>query len=205
MNLVISPTLDKLPTINSNELEDLQGNFKDLSKSNYTKLKHSLETEGFLFPLFVWKEPVYGVMYSFDGHQRLRVIQREIPGGIELPYILVHAETRDEAKRKLLLFNSQYGEVTKDGWDEFIADMGDAVDYVNELTTFGGFLDENWTPPGNDVTDETKDAGSAGSDGSAGAGDVTYRIEAICVSEREQEELYNELTDRGFTCKVLTL
>lgn len=205
MNLVISDTLANLPRIDSNDLEDLQGNLKDLSESNYKKLKRSLETEGFLFPLFVWKEPNYGVMYSFDGHQRLRLIQREIPGGIDLPYVLVQAGTREEAKRKLLLFNSQYGEVTKDGWDEFAAELGDVDDYIKDMTTFGGFLDENWTPPGVDTTDQTDDAGSSGSSGSGSAGDITYRIEAVCVSEREQEELYNELTERGYQCKVLTL
>lgn len=200
MELRISPALADLPLINSNELEDLQGNLKDLDEKNYAKLKNSLETEGFIFPLFVWQHPVTELWYSFDGHQRLRVIQTEIPGGVMLPYIQVQADTMIDAKRKLLLFNSQYGVVTKDGWDEFIADMAD-TSFVNDMTTFGGFLDENWQ---SDVTDENSDT-SSGSDKGLNADELTYRVEAICVSEREQEQLFNELTERGYQCKVLTL
>jgi hypothetical protein len=202
MELIISPALANLPRIGSNELEDLQGNLKDLTESNYGKLKRSLENEGFIFPLFVWVSPD-GEKYSFDGHQRLRLIQREIPGGILLPYVQVEADSREEAKRKLLLFNSQYGNVTKDGWDEFIAELSD-TSFVNDMTTFQGFLDENWNMADSDATAGTDSSDSAGS-GLTDADLPTYRIEAVCVSEREQEELFNELTERGYQCKVLTL
>lgn len=35
--------------------------------------------------------------------------------------------------------------------------------------------------------------------------DYQFRIEITCVSEAEQEKMYNELTERGFQCRILTL
>lgn len=204
MELQISPVLSGLPRVNSNELEDLQGNLKDLNEKNYKRLKNSLQTEGFIFPLFVWEDPSTGDKYSFDGHQRLRLIQREIPGGIMLPYVRVEAIGREDAKKKLLLFNSNYGEVTKDGWDEFIAEFSD-TSFVNNMTTFSGFLDENWNVSTDDDASKVDNASSNSDSVVNDADTTTYRVEAVCVSEREQEQLFNELTERGFSCKVLSL
>lgn len=35
--------------------------------------------------------------------------------------------------------------------------------------------------------------------------DFEYKIEVSLNDEREQEELYNELTQKGYTCRILTL
>jgi hypothetical protein len=32
-----------------------------------------------------------------------------------------------------------------------------------------------------------------------------YCIEVVCIDEKQQEEIYNELTKKGFICRVLTL
>lgn len=32
-----------------------------------------------------------------------------------------------------------------------------------------------------------------------------YKVEITCANESEQEEMYNELTGRGFECRILTL
>ena len=34
---------------------------------------------------------------------------------------------------------------------------------------------------------------------------VEYKIEITCVNEAEQEKMYNELTERGYECRILTL
>lgn len=34
---------------------------------------------------------------------------------------------------------------------------------------------------------------------------LTCKIEIECSDEREQETLYNEMTERGFVCRILTL
>lgn len=35
--------------------------------------------------------------------------------------------------------------------------------------------------------------------------DTEFRLEIVCENESEQEKMYNELTERGFVCRVLTL
>lgn len=35
--------------------------------------------------------------------------------------------------------------------------------------------------------------------------DTSFRVEVTCINEAEQELIYNELTNRGFVCKILTL
>lgn len=145
--LRISPALANLPVINSNDLADLQGNLKDLTETNYHRLRQSVEQHGFFVPLFVWFAPATNVPYTVDGNQRLRFIKREYPDGIDLPYVRVIADDKADAKRKILLISSQYGTVTKDGFDEFMVDIAAQVGheasdaFVDELTTFAPFLD----------------------------------------------------------------
>lgn len=35
--------------------------------------------------------------------------------------------------------------------------------------------------------------------------EVEFHVDVICISEREQEQLFNELNGKGYKCKVLTL
>lgn len=35
--------------------------------------------------------------------------------------------------------------------------------------------------------------------------ELSYRLEITCVNETEQEQMFNELSERGFVCKILTL
>ncbi|GAB3272887.1 hypothetical protein GCM10027347_44860 [Larkinella harenae] len=193
MKLTISPALAELPTISSNDLWDLQGNLKDLSKSNYKRLVQSIETEGFFFPLFVWFEPQTGDPYTLDGNQRLRVLRTEFPGGVDLPYVEVKADDQEHAKKMILLISSNYGEVTKDGFDEFIATMPD-TDFIKQATTFDEWMDR----PIKDLGDDDGDEGS-------GDYETKYRIEIELGDEASQQKMYNELIERGISCKLLTL
>lgn len=188
MRLRISETLKDLPTINSNDLWDLQGNLKDLSKINYDKLKQSLEENGFIVPLFVWFDDS-NRPFTLDGNQRLRVITSEIKDGVELPFIRVEAKDRNDAKQKILLISSQYGKTTKDGFDEFTAEMQDFDVFVAESTTFVDFLDA--------VIDEKEER--------AGVPKKQFIVHVECEDERSQEELFDELTAKGYQCKILGL
>ena len=98
------------------ELSEFQGDLKTLSNKAYNKLRDSIKSYGFKFPLFVWK----GKNKLLDGHQRLRVIKNEnfeIEGGI--PVIEIDAENEKEAAELVLLSSSAYGEETQEGLYEF--------------------------------------------------------------------------------------
>jgi len=141
----IASELADLPHVPVSTLELFQGNFKDLSKREYNKLRQSLLTHGVIVPFFVWQET--GKL--LDGHQRARVFERE-GWSIDVPVVYVSADNETDAKRKLLVISSQYGRVTQEGWDEFTWDIPDAA----EIAQFDGlpfvFTDFQPTEPAND-------------------------------------------------------
>jgi hypothetical protein len=121
MNIKISPTLANLETVDYRELKDFQGNLKDLTEKHYNKLKKSIGKQ-FDFPFFVWRDSNNN-NWIFDGHQRHRVLSKELATPYELPCIFIDAKDEKEAKKKLLALNSQYGTMTKEGFDEFTFDF----------------------------------------------------------------------------------
>jgi hypothetical protein len=113
---------NKLPTIDYRKAEALQGNLKDLNDLNYEKLKKVLENRGFTTPLFIWF--MEETPYLIDGHQRQRVMVKEDmndDGSYEVPYLEIEASSIADAKAQLLEISSQYGTITQEGFDEFIA------------------------------------------------------------------------------------
>lgn len=141
--LIISEGLKGLPTIDYRTLKELQGNFKELSEDNYLRLKTNLlgadgiPANGFIIPFFVWFEPKTNTPYIVDGHQRYRVLLAENATPYNLPYIEIKAKNKKQAKEKVLLISSQYGKVTREGFDEFTCDID--VDFIKGITTFTGF------------------------------------------------------------------
>jgi DNA modification methylase len=115
---------NSLPVIDYRGLEPLQGNLKDLTEKNYDKLKRVLERRGFTVPVFIWKHD--GVNYLMDGHGRQRVMLREQmndDGNYAVPYILIEATDRRDAKAQLLEISSQYQTITQEGFDEFTDEL----------------------------------------------------------------------------------
>ena len=141
--LKISEALAVLPKIDYRELNAFQGDFKTLSEVEFTKLRLNLFGDGaipqfeFFVPIMVWFEPKSKKPYILDGHQRINVIKACNGTPHELPYIEVKAKNKIEAKKKLALFNSQYGKITRDGWDSFMHDVD--LDFVRAFTTLEAF------------------------------------------------------------------
>ncbi len=128
---------NNLPTIDYREVEEFQGNLKDLTKDNYAKLKKSIEENGFFIPMFLWKHK--GKFKVLDAHQRLRVLKKENAQPYEIPYIEIEAKDEQEAKKKLLLISSQYGTITREGLDEFAFDLDD--DWMTDTLNFDNIFD----------------------------------------------------------------
>lgn len=117
------------------EILELQGNLKDLSEDNYIKLAYSMIDYGFSFPFFLWIDQE-GKKWIVDAHQRKRTLTRMRNVGImkdgellkftipSLPAVQIHAKDKVEAKKKLLLLNSRYGNVTQEGFYEYINEEG---------------------------------------------------------------------------------
>ena len=138
----IALELADLPHVPVTALEPFQGNLKDLSEREYTKLKKSIQENGVIVPFFVWQET--GKL--LDGHQRQRVFMRE-GWRVDVPVVYISAADEQDAKRKLLVISSQYGRVTQEGWDGFTFDLDD--EWLQDTVNFDAlpFVFGEWGAP----------------------------------------------------------
>lgn len=116
---------NNLPTIDYRELHQLQGELKTLTKDNYSKLKNSIITKGFIIPFFTWYDKTAKKTWLLDGHQRLTVIMAEKMQPYNLPQLSIEAKNLVDAKEKLMVITSQYGTITEEGLLEFIKGLPD--------------------------------------------------------------------------------
>jgi hypothetical protein len=138
-NLPTIPIIDLLPT---------QGDLKDLSETNYKKLKNLIDKRGFSIPVYVWEDG-QGVKHLLDGHQRRRVLETE--GWTEpIPYLKIPAKDLQEAMARLLEITSQYGTITQEGIDTFIAKYELPEQEVYESTSFDATRYGDLTEPEDD-------------------------------------------------------
>lgn len=114
---VLNP--NNLPLASIKEFQPTQGDLKFLSEENYKKLKGRIEARGFNQPVTVWIDEK-GTKHLLDGHQRRHVLTTE--GWFDpIPYLVIQAGSLSEAAEILLEITSQYGTITQEGIDEFIA------------------------------------------------------------------------------------
>lgn len=109
------------------ELQNFQGDLKELSPESGEKLEASFMRHGNIAPVFIWESNI------LDGRQRIRTLLRLRNKGVaipeELPCVKIKAESEKEAKRFLLQYVSQQGRVTEDGLYAFLneADLQDEL------------------------------------------------------------------------------
>ena len=109
--------------IDLEKLTPLQGELKELNDANFEKLKYSILKHGITFPFFIWQSD--GRNYILDGTQRDRVLTRMREEEFEIPLLpcaLIQAKDRKEAAEKILLISSQYGKMTEESLDAFLAE-----------------------------------------------------------------------------------
>ena len=117
------------------QLTPMQGDLKELSQSSFNKLKQSILHHGITFPFFVWQHD--GKNYILDGTQRDRVLTRMVEEGFRIPSLpcaLIEAKDRKEAAEKILLISSQYGKMTNNSLEQFLAENDfDLMELNDEL------------------------------------------------------------------------
>lgn len=134
---VLNP--NKLPTAPISELNATQGDLKFLSKENYDKLKGTIEKHGFDMPVTVWVDS-QGEKWLLDGHQRKHVLETE-GWNDPIPYLVIKAPNMQTAAERLLQITSQYGTVTQEGLDEYIAKFELPEMEIKNLTNFDSIFD----------------------------------------------------------------
>lgn len=120
------------------QLKDFQGDLKTITDDNLEKLKNSIIKNGFCAPVFVWKNKDKN--YLIDGHQRLKALNSLFADGYtipDIPIVYITADSKKDAKKKLLYISSQYGQFTIDGYADFAIDLN--IDFNDLRLTDGLF------------------------------------------------------------------
>lgn len=112
-------------TVPLEKIIPLQGDLKTISPEKLRKLKTSIIDYGISSPTQIWVDPE-GNCFTLDGHQRLlayRSLQKDgwiIP---EIPVVYVEAKDTEEAREKVLIATSSYGEFSATGVEKFIKSL----------------------------------------------------------------------------------
>ena len=100
-------------TLSWEELKKYEFNtLKESKNRDVSKLKNSIINDGFSFPFYIWE----GHRYVIDGAGRDKALLELEKEGYEipdLPIVEIEALNKQEAKKKVLLVSSSYGETTQ--------------------------------------------------------------------------------------------
>lgn len=196
------------------DLVPLQGDLKKLDAEHYRKLKRSLLEHGFSFPFFVWRRTVYrdketgrqgdkekggqSQLCVLDGTQRDRVLRRLKAQGYEippLPIAFIEAKDETEARKKILLLSSQYGEMTEDSLMEYLKeseiDLDDLLDTVDL--------------PQVDIQKLSQKLEQELNGQAAEADGKQYQVIVECGDKKEQKALIIKLKKQGLRAHAFTL
>lgn len=123
----------KIKKLDYRKVHEFQGNLKEeLSPKDEKKLLKSLKDKGKFVPETVWYDKNQKKYFSIDGHRRLSIYKKhqiKFNGSFQIPFLLVEAEDEKDAKEKLLILNSHYGKITRQGLMDF--SKGLSVDWMN--------------------------------------------------------------------------
>lgn len=123
MAKVIKNNVPKCPTVDWKSCNVIQGNLK--SEEDINKLEFSMIKRGIVFPFFLWvrDKDDYAII---DGSRRTKVLESLEKKGYKidpLPYVPIEANSLEDAKAKILLASSIYGNPTKSGFNSFASDI----------------------------------------------------------------------------------
>ncbi len=185
-------------------------NLKKTEPHKLQKLANSLCQNGFSMNFYVWEKD--GQIFIIDGHSRWEVLQlidsgailpkvhtdkTNYPYGMEyqvtvpekLPCSFLHLKNKTEAKKAVLIYNSKYKNIDSDILAEWVSDLNldelkSQIEIPELKLDFDNIKDEK------DYYEKLENK---------------YIIEIECVNELDQENKFNQLTNEGFKCRVLTL
>lgn len=177
--------------LNEGQMEWLPKNPRQWTREDVEKTKASLENDAD----FTEERPVLvvecdGKLLVFAGNLRTtaaRALKWEYISAVL--YTPENDEDKDTIKRRSILDNGAFGswdyDMLANEWDDLpLSDWGVPAWETASLE------EQSSASSKKDLSDEI---------------DVSFRVEITCVSEREQEQMYNELLGRGFECRILTL
>ena len=138
MSKIIKIECEAKDLVSIDEIKDLQGDLKELSKDEYRKLIKSIIEKGYTIPNFVWKDKK-GDIFSMDGKHRILALKDlisqgySIEGSDKIPVAYINAKNKREAVQKLLLINSHNAKIEEQGLYELLTTNDIMPDYLDDL------------------------------------------------------------------------
>ena len=163
-------------------IKPLQGNYKKRTLADIEKLAALIIKRGVRAASAVCM--VKKDIWAIDTHGRLLAYEYLESKGFIIPNIPVNwveVANKAEAKQILLEYDSRFGKVTREGYEEFTEDFQVEEDYLSL----------------SDIRVETETP----------AVKYTEKTEIIieCIDELQAEKLYGEFRERGLKCHISTL
>lgn len=175
-------------TNNTGQLGWLPSNPRQWTQTDIDRTAKSLTND----PDFLEDRPLLVIQDGkgfvvFAGNLRLTAARKlklkEVPGIIYTPE---SDEDRETIKRRSILDNGSFG-----AWDY------DALANEWDDLALGDWGVPAWNTEEEKPIDDKPDLSDQI--------EYQYKVEITCENEAEQEKMYNELTERGFQCHILTL
>ena len=139
----------------------------------------SIQEYGFKVPIVIDKD---GTIIA--GHTRFKAAKKlkmnEVP-------CLVADDLTPEQVKQFRLVDNRVGEISN--WDFALLDQ-ELAEIDIDMSDFGFEENDQKEKEQKDLSEEIK---------------TRFKVEVECLSENDQEILYNELIERGFECRLLTL
>lgn len=184
---------------NEGQVPGLPRNPRYIEEKRLEELKDSLTRHSEMLdlrPLIVY--PYKDEYVVIGGNMRL-LGAKEL-GFTELPCLVLKEDTPiDKLVAYILQDNHEYG---KNDYDILANEFKDEWLKLEHFD-FGNFFDSE-VEGGADNAGKGAEAKAEEKDLSDNI-ELSYRLEITCVNETEQEQMFNELSERGFVCKILTL
>lgn len=177
--------IDRVQEVGLQELIPYAKNAKVHNQAQIDKIAKSIEEFGFINPCLIDKDK-----NIIAGHGRVMAAKQL--GMKTVPCIYVEGLTKEQYKAYVLADN-KLGELAE--WDMEI--VYDELQFLNDMDfdfTITGFDTISDFDP---IVNERKDL--------SGEIKSTYEVIIECDDEMMQEDTFNKLTEKGYTCRVLTL
>lgn len=173
---------------NRGQIEGLPKNPRVIRDGKFEILKKSIQDDPEMTALRELLVVEHNGKYVIiGGNMRFRAMQDL--GIKEAPCKVIPADTDvEKLKAYIIKDNAGFGEWD---WDDLANEWCDAP-----LSDWGVDV---WEPSEEEV--KTQEQQKDLSDKL----ETSFRVEVTCINEAEQEMIYNELTNRGLICKILTL
>lgn len=171
---------------NAGQIPGLPMNPRQWTKSDVDKLARSLKETPELFEARPIIAVPHGGRYVILGGN-MRYEASKVNKAEAVPVVIMPEDTStDKLKEIVIKDNGSFG-----AWDwDMLANEWDDLDLEGWGVPAWDMKEDEEKPPKEDLSDKI---------------DYTYKLEISCVNETEQEKMYNELTGRGFECRILTL